>query len=85
MYRHKDYVDAIRFVQEGKIQLKPLISKHFAFKEYIDENRETTMKVKEYDRFIEGILKLRKRRHPSGCRLCSNYFSVTCRPFTSTE
>lgn len=50
MYRHKDYVDAIRFVQEGKIQLKPLISKHFAFKEYaqayqyIDENRETTMK-----------------------------------------
>lgn len=51
MYRHEDYVDAIRFVQEGKIQLKPLISKHFAFKEYaqayqyIDENRETTMKV----------------------------------------
>jgi len=51
MYRHEDYVDAIRFVSEGKIQLKPLMSKHFAFKdyqaayEYIDNNRETTMKV----------------------------------------
>ena len=35
----------------GKIQLKPLMSKHFAFKDYleayhyIDGNRETTMKV----------------------------------------
>ena len=51
MYRHEDYVDAIRLVGEGKIQLKPLMSKHFAFKDYlqayqyIDENRETTMKV----------------------------------------
>lgn len=51
MYRHEDYVDAIRLVSEGKIQLKPLMSKHFAFKdyaaayEYIDNNRETTMKV----------------------------------------
>jgi len=51
MYRHEDYVDAIRFVEEGKIQLKPLMSKHFAFTDYldaykyIDANRETTMKV----------------------------------------
>lgn len=51
MYRHEDYVDAIRFVDEGKIQLKPLMSKHFSFLdfgkayEYIDNNRETTMKV----------------------------------------
>ena len=36
---------------EGKIQLKPLISKHFAFRDflsayqYIDANRERTMKV----------------------------------------
>ena len=51
MYRHDDYVDAIRLVNEGKIQLKPLMSKHFAFKDYldaykyIDDNRETTMKV----------------------------------------
>lgn len=51
MYRHEDYLDAIRFVSEGKIQLKPLMSKHFPFKEYqaayqyIDDNYETTMKV----------------------------------------
>lgn len=51
MYTHVDYVDAIRLVNEGKIQLKPLMSKHFAFKDYldaykyIDNNRETTMKV----------------------------------------
>lgn len=51
MYRHEDYVDAIRFVKEGKIQLKPLMSRHFAFEdyqkayEYIDSNREQTMKV----------------------------------------
>jgi len=51
MYRHEDYVDAIRFVEEGRVQLKPLISKHFSFKnylaayEYIENNRETTMKV----------------------------------------
>ncbi len=51
MYRHEDYLDAIRFVREGKVNLKPLMSRHFAFKDYlgayryIDENRETTMKV----------------------------------------
>ena len=51
MYRHEDYADALRLVSEGKIQLKPLMSKHFAFRdflkayEYIDENREKTMKV----------------------------------------
>lgn len=51
MYRHEDYVDAIRIVSEGKVVLKPLISKHFPFEdyqkayEYIDNNRESTMKV----------------------------------------
>lgn len=51
MYRHEDYVDAIRLVSEGKIQLQPLMSKHFSMKDYlaayqyIDANRETTMKV----------------------------------------
>ena len=51
MYRNEDYVEAIRLVNEGKVQLKPLISKHFAFRDYlaayqyIDANRETTMKV----------------------------------------
>ncbi|WP_070000734.1 zinc-dependent alcohol dehydrogenase [Cellulosilyticum sp. I15G10I2] len=51
MYRHEDYLEAIRLVEEGKIQLKPLMSKHFDFKDYpeayhyIDNNHETTMKV----------------------------------------
>ncbi len=51
MYRHEDYVDAIALVNAGKIQLDPLMSKHFAFRDYleayryIDANRETTMKV----------------------------------------
>lgn len=51
MYRHEDYVDAIRLVNEGKIQLKPLQSAHFAFEDYLDayhyieNNRAATMKV----------------------------------------
>ncbi|MCX4257827.1 MAG: alcohol dehydrogenase catalytic domain-containing protein [Oscillospiraceae bacterium] len=51
MYRNEDYIEAIRLVNEGKVSLKPLISKNFAFKDYkeaykyIDANRETTMKV----------------------------------------
>ena len=51
MYIHEDYVDAIRWVSEGKIHLQPLMSKHFKFKDYlkayqyIEANRETTMKV----------------------------------------
>lgn len=51
MYRNEDYVEAIELVRDGKVQLKPLVSKHFAFRDYaeayryIDENRETTMKV----------------------------------------
>lgn len=51
MYRHDDYIDGIRLVNENKVFLKPLISKTFAFKDYlkayqyIDDNRETTMKV----------------------------------------
>ena len=51
MYRHEDYVDAIRFVQEGKIQLRPLQTAHFPFADYlkayqfIDDNREKTLKV----------------------------------------
>ena len=51
MYRHEDYLEAIRIVQEKKVSLKPLITKHFSFAEYqqayeyIDNNRETTMKV----------------------------------------
>ena len=51
MYRHEDYLDAIRLAGEGKIALKPLMSRHFPFRQYndayqyIDANRETTMKV----------------------------------------
>lgn len=51
MYRHEDYVDAIRLVEKGAIRLEPLMSKWFAFRDYqaayryIDDNRETTMKV----------------------------------------
>lgn len=51
MYRHEDYLDAIRLTEEGKIRLKPLQSKHFPFREYlkayqyIEQNRETSMKI----------------------------------------
>lgn len=51
MYRNEDYLDAIRLVKEDKVQLLPLVTKHFAFKnyleayQYIDEHKETTMKV----------------------------------------
>ena len=51
MYRNEDYLKAIQLVEEGKVHLTPLISKHFAFQDYlkayqyIDDNRETTMKV----------------------------------------
>lgn len=51
MYRHEDYEEAIRLVNEGKVQLRPLMSRHFKFRDYmesykyIDANRETTMKV----------------------------------------
>ncbi|MCI9637469.1 MAG: alcohol dehydrogenase catalytic domain-containing protein [Hungatella sp.] len=51
MYRNEDYIEAIRLVNEKKVVLAPLISKHFAFQDYlkayqyIDANRESTMKV----------------------------------------
>ncbi len=51
MYRNEDYLTAIGMVREGKIQLRPLISRKFPFRQYadayryIDENRERTMKV----------------------------------------
>ena len=51
MYSHEDYIDAVRLAGEGKIQMKPLMSKHFAFQDYkrayryIDENREYVMKI----------------------------------------
>lgn len=51
MYRHEDYVKAIDLVEEGKISLRPLMSRTFPFVqykqayEYIDANRETSMKI----------------------------------------
>lgn len=51
MYRNEDYIGAIELVRTGKVTLKPLISKHFAFADYaeayryIDANRQSTMKV----------------------------------------
>ena len=51
MYRHEDYLEAIRLVNEGKVRLEPLMSRHFPFRDYlaayqyIDANREATMKV----------------------------------------
>ena len=51
MYRHDDYLDAIRLVNEGKVHLRPLITKKFPFRDYlkayqyIEENRENAMKV----------------------------------------
>lgn len=51
MYRNEDYVEAIEFVNQGKIALEPLMSKTFKFADYadaykyIDENRETSMKI----------------------------------------
>ncbi len=51
MYRHDDYVDAIRLVNEGKVNLEPLVTKTFPFEKYldaykfIDEHREEAMKI----------------------------------------
>lgn len=51
MYRDEDYREAIKLANEKKVLLTPLISRHFTFRDYlkayqyIDDNRETTMKV----------------------------------------
>ena len=51
MYRHEDFLDAIVMTEEGRVQLTPLISAHFPFKDYaaayqaLDENPDTMMKV----------------------------------------
>lgn len=51
MYRSEDYEKAIELASEGRVRLMPLLSKRFPFREYldaykyIDENRESTMKV----------------------------------------
>ncbi|MGI6312737.1 MAG: zinc-dependent alcohol dehydrogenase [Candidatus Cryptobacteroides sp.] len=51
MYRHEDYLETVKMISEGKINLKPLISKRFSFDDYdkaykfIDENRTSSMKL----------------------------------------
>lgn len=51
MYLHEDYLEAVDAVSKGSIMLEPLISKHFPFEryqdayEYIDANKETSMKI----------------------------------------
>lgn len=51
MYRHEDYLDAIREVASGRICLEPLISDRFSLEEYdeayrfIDRNKAASMKV----------------------------------------
>ena len=36
MHSNEDYLAAIELVNQGKVQLKPLISKHFAFQDYLE-------------------------------------------------
>ncbi|HHT96292.1 MAG TPA: alcohol dehydrogenase catalytic domain-containing protein [Clostridiales bacterium] len=51
MYRNEDYIEAIKLINDKKVQLTPLITKHFDFKdynnayEYIESEQEKTMKV----------------------------------------
>ena len=51
MYWYEDYLDAICMVGEMSIKVMPLLLKYFPFRdykaayEYIDANREITMKV----------------------------------------
>lgn len=51
MYRKEDYVKAIEMVCNEQVNLKPMVSASFCFQDYlaayqyIDENREHTMKV----------------------------------------
>jgi len=51
MYKHEDYQEAVEFISSGKIQTKPLVTKHMPFEEYnqayrfIEEQGDKTMKV----------------------------------------
>lgn len=51
MYRREDFETAIELVEEKKVLLQPLMSRHFPLQKYwdayryIDANRETSMKV----------------------------------------
>jgi len=51
MYKHEDYLQAVEWIASGHIKTEPLISKHFAFEDYllayryIDEQGDRSMKV----------------------------------------
>ena len=51
MYKAEDYRTAIDLVQSGRVNLKPLMTRHFPFEKYpdayhyIEKNRDRTMKV----------------------------------------
>lgn len=51
MYRHEDYLKAVECISCGAVRLEPLVSGTFSLQDYgkayryIDENRETAMKV----------------------------------------
>lgn len=51
MYKKADYETAIDLIERKKVELEPLISRHFSLREYaeayryIEKNREKTMKV----------------------------------------
>ncbi len=51
MYKHEDYEAAVEMIANGKINLEPLISKHFPFEEYqqayeyIEDQGDKNMKV----------------------------------------
>ena len=51
MYQESDYIKAIQLIEAGKIKLKPLITNHFAFRDYlkayefIEEKKDQVLKV----------------------------------------
>lgn len=51
MYTHADFTEAIQLIAAGAIHLRPLMSRHFAFADfldayrYIDSHRETALKI----------------------------------------
>ena len=51
MYSEEEFVQAMRFIQEGAVNLEPLKTKHFPFEaygeayRYISEHPATSMKI----------------------------------------
>ncbi len=51
MYKHEDYEEAVEKIHSGDIKTEPLVTKHFAFEDYlkaykyIDEQGDKTLKV----------------------------------------